>query len=56
MKLEFFLAHLSDRIEYSMILEYLPMEGRSLEDIVPRLPRFEWEDIERVLKIKSEDF
>jgi len=56
MKLEFFLAHLSDRIEYSMILGYLPMEGRSLEDIVPKLPRLEWEDIERVLKIRSEDF
>ncbi|RSN72498.1 hypothetical protein [Candidatus Methanodesulfokora washburnensis] len=55
MEPEFFLAHLSDRIEYSMILEYLPVESRSLEDIVPRLPELKWEDIEHVLKIKSED-
>jgi len=55
MKFNFFLAHLSDRIEYSMILGYLPVESRPLEDIVPRLPELEWEDIEHVLKIKSED-
>jgi len=55
MEPEFFLAHLSDRIEYSMILGYLPVESRPLEDITPKLPELKWEDIEHVLKIKSED-
>jgi hypothetical protein len=57
MEFDFFLAHLSDRIEYSMILGYLPVESRPLEDIVPRLPELEWDRtcLEDKIRGSSED-